>query len=158
MADAGHIVKDLTQTATLQLDQSGVQVDQELVGEMLLKLLRNLDNINGMLDMLESFSDLSKDAEKIIQNASMDATEKLDALHRKGYFRFAGEMGTVMDRVVEHFSTDDIRDLADNVVNILETVKRITQPDMMEAVNNAIVIFRNVETGCARNGTLPGHA
>ena len=28
-----------------------------------------------------------------------------------------------MDRVVEHFSTDDIRDLADNVVNILETVK-----------------------------------
>lgn len=146
MADAGHIVKDLTQTATVQLDQSGVQVDQELVGEMLLKLLRNLDNINGMLDMLESFSDLSKDAEKIIQNASMDATEKLDALHRKGYFRFAGEMGTVMDRVVEHFSTDDIRDLADNVVNILETVKRITQPDMMEAVNNAIVIFRNVET------------
>ena len=28
MADAGHIVKTFTQTATLQLDQSGVQVDQ----------------------------------------------------------------------------------------------------------------------------------
>jgi uncharacterized protein YjgD (DUF1641 family) len=146
LADAGHIVKDLSETAVAGLDNSGVQIDQAMVGELLIKVLRNLEHITELMDMVESFSDLSKDAEKIIHHVSMDAVEKMQVLDQKGYFVFLKEMTTVADRVVEHFSKEDIRDLANNVVNILETVKRITQPDMMEAVNNAIVIFRNVET------------
>jgi uncharacterized protein YjgD (DUF1641 family) len=117
-----------------------------MMGDLFIKLLRNMEHINDLLDMVESVSDLAKDAEKIIHNAGMDAVEKLQVLDEKGYFRFINGLAPVADRVVEHFSADDLNDLSDNVVNILETVKRITQPDMMEAVNNAIVIFRNVET------------
>lgn len=47
---------------------------------------------------------------------------------------------------MQHFSAEDIHALGDNVVYILETVKRITQPDMLQAINNAIIIFKSVET------------
>ena len=146
LADVGHITKDLSDTAVRRLEHAGVEIDQEMMGDLLVKLLRNMDNINNLLDLAESAGDLAKDAELIIHNAGLDAVEKLQVLDEKGYFTLLKEMGTVADRVVEHFGANDIRDLSDNVVNILETVKRITQPDMMEAVNNAIVIFRNVET------------
>ena len=41
---------------------------------------------------------------------------------------------------------DDVRLLADNVVTILETVKSLTQPDMLSAMNNAMKIYKNLET------------
>lgn len=144
--DASHISKDVMATATSVLDNSGVAISQEAITELAIKLLRNMDNIHQVLDLLESASDLAEDAGRIIHLAGLDVTEKFAELDRIGYFRFIKELGYVANRVVEHFSADDIHALGDNVVNILETVKRITQPDMLQAVNNAIVIFKSVET------------
>lgn len=146
LADASIITKDFSALATRELDNAGVEISDGLTGELALKVLRNLHHFSELMDMLENVSDLGKDVGLIFNSAVMDAAGKLEALDRKGYFRFMAELGPVADRVVEHFTEEDLRDLSDNVVNILETVKRITQPDMMEAVNNAIVIFRNVET------------
>jgi uncharacterized protein YjgD (DUF1641 family) len=50
-----------------------------------------------------------------------------------------------MDQIVTSFSEDDVRQLGDNVVLILNTVKALTQPEMMDLVNNLTQGFHEVE-------------
>lgn len=144
--DVTHVSKEVMQSATEMLEDNGVQINSEAVTELLVRAMRNIDNINTVFDLLESATDLAEDAGRIIQLAGMDITEKITELDHIGYFRFLKELGYVGNRVVQHFSAEDIHALGDNVVYILETVKRITQPDMLQAINNAIIIFKSVET------------
>jgi uncharacterized protein YjgD (DUF1641 family) len=46
---------------------------------------------------------------------------------------------------VESFTEDDVRQLGDNIVLILNTVKAMTQPEIMNLVNNVTVTYREVE-------------
>lgn len=59
------------------------------------------------------------------------ATQKLQVLDEKGYFRFGAEVMGVLDKVVTGFAPDDVRALGDNVVTILETVRAATQPPVL---------------------------
>jgi uncharacterized protein YjgD (DUF1641 family) len=70
---------------------------------------------------------------------------KLDELDRKGYFTFAKELGGVADNVVTSFTRDDVKNLGDNVVTILNTVKSLTQPDMLQTINNAIGVYKQLD-------------
>jgi uncharacterized protein YjgD (DUF1641 family) len=36
--------------------------------------------------------------------------------------------------------------LADNIVTILDTVKNLTQPDMLKSIDNAVKVFSNIQT------------
>jgi uncharacterized protein YjgD (DUF1641 family) len=72
---------------------------------------------------------------------------RLDELDRKGYFEFLRELVQVGDNVVTSFSPEDVRRLGENIVTILETVKNLSQKDVLSTVNNALSVYRelNVE-------------
>jgi uncharacterized protein YjgD (DUF1641 family) len=55
------------------------------------------------------------------------------------------EMGRALDNVVTHFTPEDARRLADNIVVMMETFKNLTQPEMLLAVNNAMEIYRKLD-------------
>lgn len=40
---------------------------------------------------------------------------------------------------------EDVRLLADNIVIIMDTMKNLTQPDMLNAMNNAVNIFKGLD-------------
>ncbi|RLD55553.1 MAG: hypothetical protein DRI97_09270, partial [Bacteroidetes bacterium] len=101
--------------------------------------------INGVLDTFESTTDFLKDASPIFNEMIIDLIKKLNEFDRKGYFEFLAEAGAIVDNVVTHFTRDDIKLLADNVVPMLETVKSLTQPEMLKSVNNAVKIFSRLE-------------
>jgi len=46
---------------------------------------------------------------------------------------------------VTHYSAEEMRMLADNVVAILDTVKNLTQPEMLKSVDNAVKVFGSLE-------------
>ena len=146
LADTGLITQDLARQTTTRLEAEDIRLDQDRAIGLLLRMANSVEQFHGLLDMVDSLHDLGADAGILAQQAGMDAVTLLGELEAKGYFRFLREMSQVMDKVVEHFGEEDLHELADNVVNILETVKRVTQPDMLEAVNNAIVVFRHVQT------------
>ncbi|MCK4466279.1 MAG: DUF1641 domain-containing protein, partial [Bacteroidales bacterium] len=52
----------------------------------------------------------------------------------------------VMGNIIENYSQEDVRLLSDNIVTILDTIKNLTQPEMLRAMNNAINVFKNVDT------------
>lgn len=143
--DVSIIGTDVFKTTVVQLDKAGVEIDGEVISNMGLKLLRNLENFNELLETLESAQDLVRDLSPIIHQVGLDAIHKMNELEQKGYIDFIKELTSIVDNIVTHFSTEDVRALADNIVTILETVKNLTQPDMLQAVNNAVMIFKNLD-------------
>jgi tRNA 2-thiouridine synthesizing protein E len=68
----------------------------------------------------------------IAREAMATAIARLDVLDKEGYFAFASELAGVARRVIEGFSPGDVRQLGDSIVGILETVRAVTQPDVLD--------------------------
>jgi len=86
---------------------------------------RRRDRSREMLD------DLIHDVGPIAQQGMAIATRTLATAQDRGYVDFVqGGLG-VVDRVVTAFDRNDLEALGDNVVLILETVKEMTQPEIM---------------------------
>ena len=47
--------------------------------------------------------------------------------------------------LLPHFTADDVKNLGDNIVTILNTIKNLTQPDMLHAINNAVSVYKNID-------------
>jgi uncharacterized protein YjgD (DUF1641 family) len=143
--DLSIIGKDVFRNTVIELDKAGVELDREAIAGIGIKVLRNIENISELLDTLESVNDLIKDATPMLRQMGLDAIHKMNDLEQKGYFDFLQELGKMTDNIVTHFSREDVRALADNVVFILETVKNLTQPEMLKAINNALTIYKNLD-------------
>lgn len=143
--DVSIIGKDIFKNTVTALDKAGVELDTDAIEGIGIKLVRNIGNINEFLETMESLQDFIKDLSPILHQVGLDAVNKMNELEQKGYFEFLRELGLMMDNIVTHFSKEDVKALADNVVTILETVKNLTQPDMLKAINNATTIYKNLD-------------
>lgn len=146
VTDMSIIGNDVFKASVDELDHAGVEVDGEALKNLFFRLLRNVGTLNELMELLESGNDLAKDVGPIIQQAGLDGIARMNELEKKGYFEFIKEVFRIFDNVITHFSVEDVRLLSENVVTILETIKNLTQPEMLEAMNNAISIYKNIET------------
>jgi len=143
--DLTIIVKDVFNTAIVELEDIAPFVQTGDFLHLLKKILQNTRNITNVMTQFESALDFFEDAKPIGKDVFSVTLEKLDEFDQKGYFQFIKELINVADRVVEHFSEEDVKLLGDNVITILETVKSLTQPEMLTAINNAISIYQNLD-------------
>ncbi len=146
MDDVAIVGKDAFKNTVIELDKAGVEVDGDALKGTAIRLIRNIDNINEFLDTLESINDFLRDATPIARQVGLDAIQKMNEFDQKGYVEFFSELTRIMDNIVGHFTVQDVRDLADNVVTILETVKGITQPDMLKALDNGVKVYKSLDT------------
>lgn len=78
-----------------------------------------------------------------VAGPAMDmVTERMAALEAAGWFEFASHGAGVLGKVVDAFDGDDLDALGDNVVTILETVRSMTQPDVMALLGRATTDLR----------------
>jgi uncharacterized protein YjgD (DUF1641 family) len=145
ISDFSIIGKDMYDSAVTELEERSIELDPEDVKMIVLKLMRNIRNINGVLDTFESTTDFLKDASPIMNEMIIDTIKKLHEFDQKGYFEFFAEAGAIIDNIVTHFTREDIRLLADNIVSILETIKSLTQPEVLKSVDNAVKIYSSLE-------------
>lgn len=143
--DLTIIAKDVFNTAIVELEDIAPFVQTGDFLHLIKKILQNTRNITRVMTKFESALDFFEDAKPISKELFNDALEKLDELDQKGYFQFIKELMNVADRVVEHFSEEDVKVLGDNVITILETVKGLTQSDMLTALNNAVSIYQSID-------------
>ena len=146
VTDLSIIGKDMFRASVVELDHAGVELDNEALKSLFFKLLRNVGTLNDLLEMLESVTDLAKDAAPIVHQMGLQGINQMNELENKGYFEFARELFAIIDNIVTHFSKEDVRLLAENIVTILETIKNLTQPEMLDAMNNAVSIYNKIET------------
>lgn len=146
VADVSIIGKDVYDSTVKTLDEHEVVLDPDQLRELGIRVAQNVGNFNTMLDTMGSAMDLLKDVGPIANEVIIDATKKLHEFEQKGYFDFMREFGAIIDNVVTHYSVDDVRMLADNVVTILDTLKNLTQPEMLKSIDTAVMVFSNMET------------
>ena len=145
LADLRPVAKDMYAAAEEQLEEVQQFVQLEDMLALVKRLARNTHNLNTLLDTLESGLDFVQDAAPLTGDMMTEATARLGELERKGYFGFLRQGGYVLDQVVTSFSEEDVRQLGDNVVLILNTVKSLTQPEMMNLLNGLTAGFHAAE-------------
>jgi uncharacterized protein YjgD (DUF1641 family) len=102
-----------------------------------------LDRIEARLDLLLDHAE-RRDAELeplrdlaaeigVLSGPAMDAvTGRIHELEQRGYLGFARSGGRVVERIVTSFDEDDVEALGDNVVLMLETLRDLTQPEILQ--------------------------
>jgi uncharacterized protein YjgD (DUF1641 family) len=94
-----------------------------------------------MLDQLESLSDLSKELPPLSDDIFLMLMTRLDEMERKGYFTFMQGGMEIFDQVVTNFTEEDVKQLGENIVLILQTVKEMTQPEIMTMMRTTATVM-----------------
>lgn len=144
LADLTPIANDVFRLTAEQLEEVQQYVDLGDVLRLAKRLARNGRNFEALLVQLESIVDLLATLTPLTDEAFSRAVEALDEADRKGYFTFAKGGLRIADQVVTHFTAEDVNKLGDNVVLILNTVKDMTQPEILSFVRNTV---QDVEEG-----------
>lgn len=145
--ERAELVRDLTPIANQafqitieQLDEVKEYIDLNDLLRLMKRLMRNGRNFEQLLDQLEGAMDLIDTIGPLTDEAFFNVVNSLAELEQKGYFTFARGSKRILDNVVTSFSEDDINRLGDNVVLILNTVKDMTQPEIMNFVRNTLIV------------------
>lgn len=141
--ELGPIARDAMATASTELEDLDVTTE-DLVrfGRTMATALPTLERALAQLDGLAS---LAAEVTELSGPAMGSLVDRLQALQDKGYLGFAQQTAGVVDRVVTNFSEDDVRALGDNVVLILQTVKEMTQPEIMSMLQRTAHLVNEPE-------------
>lgn len=125
----------MTMNATADLDGT---VD---VATTLSEIHAKLDRLSIVVDDLdrrmESFDDLMEDLGPIAHGALGIAQRQMSRLEDDGILAFGSEVLQVGRTVATSFTPEDVHLLGENVVGILETVRNLTQREVLEVADRA---------------------
>lgn len=138
--DLEPITQDAFRLATEQLAEVQEYVDLNDLMRLFKRLLRNTVMLERLLAQLESVSELADTMMPLSDQAFAKAVDALATMEQKGYFMFAQGGMQIMDNVVTSFTPDDVKKLGDNIVLILNVVKDMTQPEIMNFVHNTLLV------------------
>jgi len=154
MQDLMPIANDAYGLITAQLEDVQQYVAPEDLLRLVKQLLRNGPMLEKLLGQLESLADLVESVGPLSNDAFAQAVTTLQGMEQRGYFTFAKGGAQIADTIVTSFGEEDVKRLGDNVVLILNTVKDMTQPEIMGFVRNFVA---NVELEVEKpvNTSLP---
>lgn len=143
--DLARVGKDLFRTTAEELEGVAPFVQTGDFAALAKRVIRNVNSFNELLVQLESAREFLADATPLARQVFSDGLAKMDELDRKGYFAMARELQRALDNVVANFTVEDVRLLADNLAAILQTVRQLTQPQMLQAINNAVEVYQKID-------------
>lgn len=131
-----ELATDLTPILTRGLEAGAerlgdLELDTRDFGELGAALIEALPAITALVRAIGPLSELAGTAAPLLEPAVKVSTARLTDLEDRGYFDFASGTLGVLDRVVTSFDRTDLEALGDNVVLILQTVRDMTQPEVM---------------------------
>jgi uncharacterized protein YjgD (DUF1641 family) len=143
ISDMSPIAAQAMNTMTQELDTT--DLDMAKVVRLLKRFAESAEVLDATLAQLQSAHGLVEDIMPLTGDAFAKATTALADLEQRGYFTFAKEGFGVLDRVVTTYDENDIRALGDNIVVILDTVKQMTQPEVMTMLSRSVNSIEEVD-------------
>lgn len=140
MRDLTPIANEAFRLSVEQLEEIQEYIELSDLLRLLKRVMRNGRNFEKMLDQMESLMDLVDTVGPLANEAFGKAVDSLTEMERKGYFTFAQGGIQIMDNVVTSFTEEDVNRLGENVALILNTVKDMTQPEIMNFVRNTLLV------------------
>lgn len=142
-ADLGLVSTVAMERSIEWLDER--RIDTGAVVELLAGLAQAAPQLEKSIGTLVSVGELAGEVGDVGGVVFGSAIEKLDDLGRRGYFTFLAGLFEVLDRIVTSFGEEDLQMLGDNVVLILQTVKEMTQPEVMRMLQRTVKTVRDNE-------------
>ncbi|MCB0075824.1 MAG: DUF1641 domain-containing protein [Anaerolineales bacterium] len=130
-ADAQPVVRDLYDLVVEQLAEIEREVSLEDAIRLLKRMASHTRTFESLFDQLDSANDFLADAAPITRELYDALIPQLALMEARGYLGFLRQAGYIIDRIVTAYSEEDVRQLGDNIVLILDTVKSMTQPEIM---------------------------
>ncbi len=124
--------------AVTQLEEVEQCVQLENITSFGKRLLRNTCNFQQMLDQLESLMGFWEDFSPLSRSVFLTAMNRLDEMERKGYFVFLQTMLNIGDDVITSFDQEDLERMRQTVVPMLEMLKELSQPEMVDKLQKAV--------------------
>jgi uncharacterized protein YjgD (DUF1641 family) len=115
---------------------------------------RAVPQLEAALAQLGAVTDLMAEVTPLAAPAMATLTDVLAEAEQRGYFTFARGGFAIADRVVTSFGEDDVAALGDNVVLILNTLKEMTQPEVMTMLQRTALTAQHMDEPLAPPSTL----
>lgn len=100
-----------------------------------------LDRLEAKLDRLLDRGDATRDlmfeAGPIMQSMGRVAVSRFAEFEEKGYFAFGRQLVRALDRIVGAYGEDDMVAFADAAVHITDTLRDLTQPEVLATIDAA---------------------
>jgi len=139
------VARDAVDVVSREFQELSQDVTIEDATEFLRTLARSLPKMQGLMLQLDSLSELTSEVTSLAGAGVAKVSDSLAEAERKGYFAFARHGAEMVDEIVTSFSEEDVTALRDNVVLILNTVKELTQPEVMTLLNRTGVSLQSVQ-------------
>jgi uncharacterized protein YjgD (DUF1641 family) len=149
------VTRDAMDVASRELQELSADVTISDVTEFARTLARSMPKLQAMLIQLDSMAELTHEVNSIAGAGVAKLSETLAEAESKGYFTFARHGAEMVEEVVTSFSEDDVIALRENLVLILNTVKELTQPEVMTLLNRTGLSLQSMQDDA---GTEPPSA
>lgn len=94
---------------------------------------------------LEPLRDLATEIGVLSGPAMQSLTSHVAAWDERGYLSFARSSGHIVERIVTSFDEQDVEALGDNIVLMLETVRDLTQPEILRLLRQTAGSVGNLQ-------------
>lgn len=142
ISDLGPVSSEAMGIASRELEAVQEWVEPADMLRLLRRIVRNTNNIEEGMAKYESIMELMSDLGPLTSGAFTKLLETMDDYESRGYFEFVGAGMGVMDKIVTNFSKEDVESLGDNVVDMLEIVKDLTQPEMLAVAERLLDVVQ----------------
>jgi uncharacterized protein YjgD (DUF1641 family) len=140
LSDSGPIIRSAYERMAITLHERDIDVAE--LADLAMRLAEAAPDLNRGLQTFQALTTLIDDVGGLSGEAFKMLADGLDKLDRRGYFTWIKGGADVIDRIITEFDEDDIAALGDNVVLIFETVKEMTQPDVMRMLQRSARMVR----------------
>ncbi len=138
---------DLTPIAVQAIERSAytldeVQIDPADLLRLAVRVAENATMLENLMIQMESMTELATELKPIVNRGIVKAIELADEFDQRGYFEFAEAGFGVIDRIVTGYTKEEVEALGDNVVDILDIFKDLTQPEMLAVADRLLEVVQ----------------
>lgn len=113
------------------------------------ELAARLDQMDAKLDYIVDrqrfVEELIREMTPVGREALTSMAAQLAELEEKGWFDMGAELFRIVDNLAASYTPEDVRELADSMVGILDTVRNVAQPDVLELANEATDVIHHAD-------------
>ena len=92
---------DFFNTAVDELDHNNIEIDPEAVKMLVLRLTKNLGNLNDLMGQFASINDLLKDLGPIVNDLGLNVVDTIAEYEQKGYFEIFANLSENIESILK---------------------------------------------------------
>jgi tRNA 2-thiouridine synthesizing protein E len=101
--------------------------------------------LDYVVERQEYVEDLVREMTPVVREAITAMAGEMTEWERRGLFAMGSELIGLFERLVDAYEPQDVRELGEHIVSIVDTVRNVTQPDVLDFANDATDVLHHAE-------------